>query len=291
MRTWTEMRTALLVAQTGTVTQASKQLGLHRATVNRHIDFLESQLGVRLFIRHRQGYQLTDAGVEFLTVAGRAYDMLDDFAGRARVSASELSGEVIVTTLFPISSLIMPALVAFRRQNPATRVALKADDALFKLEHADAHVAIRVGTKPAEDDYVVQPYFTLAFGLFAHEDYIARQGAPAGFEDLARHEFVGALSPGSSAPFRKWLLAHVPPERIVLYTTNAFSADQAICAGAGIGFAPIALAARNPALRQVVEPKDHWRVPVWLVSHVDMHRTEKVQAMLGALKALETGIP
>jgi hypothetical protein len=32
-------------------------------------------------------------------------------------------------------------------------------------------------------------------------------------------------------------------------------------------------------------PNQEWSVPIWLVTHVDLHRTEKVQAMLRCIKS------
>lgn len=114
MDLWTEMNTAYHLARIGTVSGAAQALGVHRATVNRHIDALEHHLGARLFLRHRAGYELTDIGQEFLHVASRSAEMLQDFAGRTRMQASEVEGEVIVTTLDTLSDLVMPGLVAFR---------------------------------------------------------------------------------------------------------------------------------------------------------------------------------
>ena len=70
---WNEIHTAYWVARTGTVSGAAKRLGVHRATVNRHIDVLEVAIEARLFLRHRRGYELTDVGREFLQVAGRSH--------------------------------------------------------------------------------------------------------------------------------------------------------------------------------------------------------------------------
>jgi hypothetical protein len=33
-------------------------------------------------------------------------------------------------------------------------------------------------------------------------------------------------------------------------------------------------------------PRPEWQSPLWLVSHVDLHRTPKVQAALAAFKAM-----
>ena len=199
-----EIHTAYCVAKEGTVSKAAEVLGVHRATVNRHIEMLENQLGVRLFIRHRRGYQLTEAGEEFLNVAGRAHDIRDDFAGRIRVQSSEISGEVIVTTLFPISNVLMPAFRAFRKAHPRTRILLLTDAALLKLGHAEAHIALRAGRAPENDDYVVQPFCELTFALFAHVSYLENHGTPRGLDDMAGHDFVGNPRKRSSAPFEAW---------------------------------------------------------------------------------------
>lgn len=115
---WTEIRTAYSVARMGTVSKATLELGVHRATVNRHIDALEAEIGTRLFLRHRRGYELTDTSREFLQVAERSYNMLQDFFGRVRVQSADIEGEVIVATLFPLTNLILPAIPDFRRRHP-----------------------------------------------------------------------------------------------------------------------------------------------------------------------------
>ena len=62
MDNWDEVRTAFQVARLGTVSGAAEVLGVHHATVIRHIDALEGKLGVKLFQRHARGYTATEAG-------------------------------------------------------------------------------------------------------------------------------------------------------------------------------------------------------------------------------------
>ena len=62
MDNWDEIRTAFQVARKGTVSGAAEELGVHHATVIRHIDALEQRLGVKLFQRHARGYTATEAG-------------------------------------------------------------------------------------------------------------------------------------------------------------------------------------------------------------------------------------
>ena len=58
----------------------------------------------------------------------------------------------------------------------------------------------------------------------------------------------------------------------------------AIAAGAGIGFLTQATARRLPDLVEVHAPRPEWVAPLWLVTHVDLHRTTKVQALLKFIK-------
>lgn len=287
MSTWTETHTAYFVAKYGTVSKAAEALGVHRATVNRHIDVLEEELGARLFIRHRRGYHLTEAGRDFLNVASRAHDILDDFAGRVRVLQSDPAGEIIVTTMFPISKIIMPAIHEFRSKHPNSQVSLLSNTALLKLELAEAHIALRVGAEPSNDDYVVQPFHVIQFALFASSKYVETRGMPSGLDDLKGHEFVGNPRRNSNAPFESWLAKAVPENSVVFRTGNPVILEDAVERGLGIGFLPVSDAEHCDNLHQIGPSLDEWTVRIWLVTHVDLHRTEKVQAMLTCLKDLE----
>jgi DNA-binding transcriptional LysR family regulator len=59
---WDDLRFVLAAARAGSLTAASRVLGIHQPTVGRRIDSLEKSLGVRLFQRHSQGLTLTEEG-------------------------------------------------------------------------------------------------------------------------------------------------------------------------------------------------------------------------------------
>jgi DNA-binding transcriptional LysR family regulator len=76
----------------------------------------------------------------------------------------------------------------------------------------------------------------------------------------------------------------VPYGRVVFRSTDARVLEEAVVAGAGIGFLGTREAARHPDLVQIMAPREDWTAPLWLVTHVDLHRTAKVQALLSHLK-------
>lgn len=281
---WIEIRTAYHVAKLGTVSAAAETLGIHRATVNRHIDALEAHLGAKLFQRHGRGYALTETGRELLSVMGRADEMVTDFTGRTRARDTELTGEIIITTVPPLAGRLMSPITQFREQHPRTRVTVLAEEELLKLEYGEAHVALRAGTKPEHDDYVIQELEQVDFGLYAHDRYARRRGLPRTAADLATHDFIGIPNRRNDSLVEAWLSRIAPEDRVVLRTSDVRTTQDAILAGAAIGFLPADMARRDPGLNQVLPSQPDWFIQLWLVTHVDLHRTDKVQAMLKCIK-------
>jgi len=289
MDNWDEVRTAFHVARVGTVSGAAEVLGVHHATVIRHIDALEERLGVRLFQRHARGYTPTEAGDDLLRVAQATDDQFPQLAGRIKGRGNEVSGELVVTSIGGLSHLLAPALADFQQDYPDLVVRYLTGDRLFRLEYGEAHVAVRAGSAPDQPDNVVQPFFRQDFALYASEGYVARHGVPSGCDAFGEHRFVGADDPETRAPFQRWLKDTVPAANIVFRSGDVHAQRNAILAGAGIGFASVLQAAEVPGLVQVLPPRPEWAAPLWLVTHMDLHRTTKVQAFLSFLKARARG--
>ncbi len=284
MDNWDEVRTAFQVARKGTVSGAAEVLGVHHATVIRHIDALEERLGAKLFQRHARGYTATEAGKDLLLVAQATDDQFAQLAGRIKGSGEGITGELVITSLVQLSPLLTPVMVAFQREHPGLVVRYLTGDRLFRLEYGEAHVAIRAGSAPEQPDNVVQPLITQGTQLVASRAYIAQHGMPEDEADLAQHWFVGHDNADSKAPFQQWLMQHVGADRVIYRTMDDRSLRDAILGGAGIGFLPAWDAAQNDDLVEVMPAQDAWAAPLWLVTHVDLHRTAKVQAFLKALK-------
>ncbi len=284
MQNWDEIRTAFHVAQMGTVSGAAERLGVHHATVIRHIDSLELRLGVKLFQRHTRGYTPTEAGDDLLRVAQTTDDQFSQLEGRIKGRGNDVTGELMVTSIASFAPLLVPALASFQRKYPDVVVRFLTGDRLFRLEYGEAHVALRAGSVPSEPDNVVQPFMRQPIALYASKAYIAEHGTPKSAADLKEHRFVGHDSEETRAPFQMWLMKHVPFENVMFRGTDWRSLVHAILAGAGIGFLRVSEAAVHPELVQVMPPEEDWSAPMWLVTHVDLHRTAKVQAFLKHLK-------
>ncbi len=282
--TWDEIRTAYHVARMGTVSGAAEQLGVHHATVIRHIDSLEDRLGVKLFQRHARGYSSTEAGRDLLQVAQATDDQFAQLVSRIKGRGDEVSGELVVTSLAALSTKMTGTLVRFQERYPDLIIRYLTGEEVLRLEYGEAHVAVRAGNKPDNPDNVVQPFLHQYVALYASEGYVARHGRPQSVDDLSGHSFVSLDNFGSRAPFFRWLVDRVEPEQIAFRATDNRVIRDAVLSDVGIGFLTVWEAGQLPGLVQLFEPQPEWSAPLWLVTHVDLHRTTKVQAFLSFLK-------
>jgi DNA-binding transcriptional LysR family regulator len=284
MENWDEIRTAYHVARLGTVSGAAETLGVHHATVIRHIDALEKRLGAKLFQRHARGYTATEAGRDLLAVAQTTEEQFAHLSSRIKGQGETVSGELVVTSIAGISDLLTPVMVSFQDRFPDVRVRFLTDMRVFRLDYGEAHVAIRAGSGAEEPDNVVQPLTRMKTGLYASRAYADRHGLPASEAEFDRHRFVCTDNEVTRAPFHRWLRATVSPERIAYAATEPAALEAAVREGAGIGFVAVYRAAGDAGLVEVLPPRPEWEAQLRIVTHVDLHRTRKVQAFLAHLK-------
>ncbi len=281
---WDEIRTAFHVARLGTVSGAAEALGVHHATVIRHIDALERRLGTKLFQRHARGYTPTEAGRDLQAVALATEDQFSQLAGRIRGQVDTVTGELLVTSIAGVATLVAPVFVSFQAAHPGVRVRFMADSRVFRLEYGEAHVALRAGAIPEEPDNVVQPLARMRAGLYAAKTYVRAHGTPAGEADFAGHRLVTTHGEALRAPFHRWLRERVNDDAFSFVASDSTTMAAAIRAGAGIGFLTVHEAQNDPNLIEIMPSRPEWDVPLWLVTHVDLHRTPKVQAFVAHIR-------
>ena len=284
MESWDEIRTAFQVARLGTVSGAADVLGVHHATVIRHIDALERRLGVKLFQRHARGYTPTESGRDLLAVAQTTEEQFAHLVSRIKGQGETVSGELVVTSIAGIADLLTPVMTSFQEKWPDVRVRFLTDMRVFRLDYGEAHVAIRAGSGAEEPDNVVQPLTRMKAGLYASRTYVERHGKPGSEADFAGHRFVCSDNETTRAPFHRWLRATVQPDQITYAATEPAALERAVRQGAGIGFIMAMRAADDPGLVEILPSRAEWDSALRIVTHVDLHRTRKVQAFLAHLK-------
>jgi LysR family nitrogen assimilation transcriptional regulator len=114
-----ELNALLAVADAGTVTRAARLLHLEQPAVSRQIRLLETELGLALFERSRNGMVLTEAGEVLVGYARRAVAELEKAGAQLRADATGIRGIVTVGILDSVTDLVAePLVTAVRRVHP-----------------------------------------------------------------------------------------------------------------------------------------------------------------------------
>ncbi len=282
---WQELQIAYQVGLCGTLSAAAEQLGVHHSTVLRRIDSLERRLGTRLFYRHARGYEPTEAGLLMMQSVEQARVPFERLQGQLQEQEVQLSGTLVLTTVNTLADLLLPMLADFQRDYPQIRLEYVADSRIFKLEYGEAHLSIRPGQAPRDPDYVVQPLARLATTLYADAAYLARHGRLHSLAELDGHHFVATPNAYPGVPAMQWLNTQVPSEQIALRCNELGGLLPAV--RAGFGAAPLNCwrAQVERGLYPLLLPPAEWALPLWLVTHRDLNRSPKVQALSRFLKA------
>ncbi|GAB2676535.1 LysR family transcriptional regulator [Aliiglaciecola sp. 3_MG-2023] len=84
------------VVENGGFSAAESELGVSRSTISVHMGNLESRMKLKLCLRGRQGFTLTEAGQVVYHACTDLFDSLNDFSLLVRSLNSELSGELVI---------------------------------------------------------------------------------------------------------------------------------------------------------------------------------------------------
>lgn len=109
---WDDLRFVLAVAETGSVLQAAKHLGVNHATVLRRVAAFEERHETTLFERTSQGYQLIADRTHVVRAAHAAEVAMQEVHRLANGGRLTLHGTVRVTSTDTLCGVILPRFVA-----------------------------------------------------------------------------------------------------------------------------------------------------------------------------------
>lgn len=267
MKRWDELLTALYVHELGTVSAAAEALNVHRATIIRHIDMLEEELGLQLFLRHAQGYTATRAGVETLGAVKQAERIFERVSRRLRGElVDDAPPELILSVLPAVSPLVLPGVGAFLESREGARVSVDSSIELLQLEFGEADVAVRGGPEPLGSGLKSELLLTAKMRLYATDAYLLLHGRPRVADDLQEHIVVGPTS-DAAGPIATVAGRLIPSRSMRLQVGTADMALAAATASIGIAFLPDFIGDQHAELEVIELPETLQPEKFWLLTH------------------------
>ncbi|GGM01923.1 LysR family transcriptional regulator [Pseudooceanicola nanhaiensis] len=286
---WNQARAFLATAETGSLSAAARQLGQTQPTLGRQIAALEDRLGVQLFDRVGRGLVLTQAGRELMVHVRTMEEAATRFSLAATGRSEEIAGEVSVTASDMMATYTLPPiLAALARTAPEIRIRLIASNDLQDLTRREADIALR-HVRPTQGDLTARLVAEGTARMYATPGYLDRIGRPASLADLARASFI-AMGPAEDYA-RQLGLRGIPvaPAQITHSTDSGLAYWALVREGLGIGIMADDIAARTPGIEAILPDLAVVQVPVWLVTHRELHSSRRIRLVYDTLAAALSG--
>ncbi len=294
------MATLIAAVDGGSLSAASRRLGMPLATVSRKVSELEAHLGTRLVVRTSRKLLLTEAGRAYVAASRRILDEIDEAERAASGEYRAPRGHLTITSSIMFGRLhVEPIVLDFLKAYPEIDARLVLADHVVNLVDDHVDVAVRVGRLP-DSSMVAARMGEIGWVTCASPDYLAARGVPQALADLARHDCVmfEGLYANSSWSFGRGKAAVVVPIRPRFAVNTADAAIAAAVAGTGITRVlsyQVAAAVAAGKLQLLLQPFEPEPLPVHLVHAAPALLPLKLRAFLDfaapRLKASLAGVP
>ena len=279
------MSTLLAAVDGGSLSAASRSLGMPMATVSRRVSDLETHLRARLLVRTSRKLALTDVGQAYVDAARRILDELDDAERAAAGEYRVPSGHLTIATPVMFGRLhVEPVVLDFLKVYPDITARLALADEVVSLVDEHVDVAVRIGALP-DSGMVAIGLGEIGWVACASPSYLADRGAPGTVDDLAVHDliaFKGLYAPNAWR-FGRGKAQVTLPIRPRLAVNSAIAAIDAAIAGAGVTRVlsyQVAEAVASGDLKLILRAFEPDRLPVHLLHSGPPRLPLKLRAFL-----------
>jgi DNA-binding transcriptional LysR family regulator len=276
------------IAESGSISEASRRLHLSKSVVSERLTEIEQQLGASLLHRTTRKVSLTEDGAIFLEKASRILREVEEAAADMAERRGTLSGPLRISAPVTFGRMHLgPALYPFLAKHPKLELTLDLDDRRVDAASDGYDAVIRHGL--LEDSRLVA--WQLASSqrlLVASSDYLARQGTPGTVEDLQSHRGIFYINRGvADWRFQGQDGALVVRAAAALRVNNGDMMRDAAMAGLGITLLPtfITGAAIKSGFLQVIDIGVQPAAECIYVAHPEGRRASaKLRALADCLR-------
>ncbi|MFJ2485263.1 LysR family transcriptional regulator [Pseudomonas sp. NPDC087639] len=279
---WESQRVFLAVLRSGSLSGASRLLGIAQATARRRLDSLEAGLGVKLFTRTSSGLVPTASArglvhhVESMAMAAEAFNRM------ASAETQVTSGTVRLASSAFLGVEVLPGLMReFHYKHSELKLELSINDSLEDIARQESDIAVRL-VRPREAEIVVRRAGALRVGLFANAQCLERYGEPASLEEVRRAPLIGPDR--RTADLRRLVevgLCEVD-QPFSIATDNHLAQLAALRNGLGFGLCATTVAATY-GLIQLLPDSFGFDVDVWIAMHSDLRKVGRIARTFEAL--------
>jgi len=285
---WRALQDVVTVAETGSLSAASRRLKVSQPTVGRRIEKLEEKLGAVLFTRTAQGLLLTELGESIIENAKRMKEEALAIERLTTGANQQLQGVVRLSLIEDIGIYWLPKKLAeFHNQFPQLSVEVNIDNKNVNLLRREADIAVRLA-RPEQPDLICRKAGRFRMAIYASREYLAQNGTPKRLSDLKNHYLVGFDAATGYSKRRAKFESLFNRQNIRHRSNSHIEMIEATRSGIGCSVLSCLIADNHEELVRLYPGKMNHDQDIWLVTHSEIHKNARIRAIFDFLvEALE----
>lgn len=274
---WDDLQAFLAVARSGSLRRASLELAVSQPTVARRVRALESDLGLPLFERDRDGHRLTAAGAELLPavravettalrVERRALDQIRGLAETVRVEAMEWPASLLARGLGTL-----PA-------GPRVELVLSGDMVARAARVPEIVVRHRM---PPDGEGLTWRIGSIACAVYGAASFAEGRTLPLDRADLAALPWLTFIAEQQHYSAMGWIAGLIGDRPAAARMSRTDQMAAAVAAGAGVAVLPCFLGNALAGVVRLSPEIAELQADYWVVAREELSGNPSVRSVAG----------
>lgn len=283
---WSDLHYFLELVRQGTLSAASRRLGVEHTTVARRIDRLEAALGTPLFDRRREGYAMTESGQALLPHAEAMESAVLGAAEQLGAPAISASGTVRIGAPEAFGSLVFtPRLPVLLSRHPELQIELLLMHRFPNLAAREVDLSVTLDP-PTTGRYVVTRLTDISYYLYAAPDYLESHPPICSREDLAAHDFIDYVQDVRMSDGLNYLDELLPNPRRRYSSTSMLAQYMAVAASLGLAMMTPYVVPDDGRVVRILPGEAIATRTLWLAAPTDLFRLQRVRVVWDFLREI-----
>lgn len=279
------------VAKYGSFTKAAEIIGNSQPNITRAMNNLESQIGLKLFIRNKRGIVLTPEGEQLFEHIKVAFFHIYQAEEEMKNQSSMASGSVVIgVSEIALHEVLLPVLSGFNKKYPDIKIQITNQSTPITLEALRlSQVQFALVTTPFDIKKPMKSIPIKEFDelLMASENFRELKKGKQSLIELVKYPWISLLPGTATRTYYEDFFADnsldFTPQMSVATTDQVL---PMIKAGLGIGFVPKNMMESTEGLITVKLDKEPRRRSVCLVTDEEHPLSAASLALLEVIKGM-----
>lgn len=272
---WDDLQFVHAVIEHGSLSAASRSLGVNHATVLRRIGLIEARYNLSIFERARDGYKLRPEGRGLINALRLMEKASAQVERNLAVSSQGVAGSFRLATTDAIANILLPRyLLSLRETFPEIRIEIAVSNKPIDVERPSAEILLRTGQK-LHPDLHGEHAGVVTFGVFGSPEYLAANAS----DDIDAHHWLGVKTNYAKSTAGDWQFSRIA-ELVEISADSFLTLSKLAAEGLGLAMMPNFIGHSNDQLEQARQFPGGPTTGIWVATHSEFSDQDHIKPIL-----------